>query len=263
MNQAISQQLLNNEQEKTFLHVGCGRTSKPEAGPGFQSRQWRELRLDIDPDVKPDIIGSMTDMSALEDGSVDAVFSSHNIEHLYPHEVPVALKEFIRVLKPDGFAVITCPDLQSTAEMIVSGKLLEPAYVNPVKGALWPVCPIDIFYGHRASIAAGQPYMAHHCGFTLDIMLATLKEAGFPAVAGGLRRGIFDMWVIACKEPLDDHTLFQRAEQHFPFVNEPAFVMDPLVSGSKQTPLWSSSETRQTALITELMKESTAINHTA
>ena len=43
--------------------------------------------------------------------SVDAVFSSHNIEHLYPHEVPLALKEFMRVLKPDGFVLMTCPDL--------------------------------------------------------------------------------------------------------------------------------------------------------
>ena len=38
--------------------------------------------------------------------SVDAILSSQNIEHLYPHEVALALKEFLRVLRPDGFAVI-------------------------------------------------------------------------------------------------------------------------------------------------------------
>lgn len=92
-------------------------------------------------------------MAALADASVDAVFFSHSIEHLYPHEVPVALKEFIRVLKPDDFAVITCPDLLSAAEVILKGKLLERAYVNPVGGASWPICPIDIIYGHRASVA--------------------------------------------------------------------------------------------------------------
>ena len=45
----------------------------------------------------------MTDMPAVEDAYVDAVFSSHNIEHLYAHEVAEALSEFKRVLNEDGF----------------------------------------------------------------------------------------------------------------------------------------------------------------
>ena len=96
---------------KTFLHVGCGPKRKDQTTRGFISIDWHELRLDIDKSVQPDIIGTMTDMSAVADASVDAIFSSHNIEHLYPHEVPLALAEFKRVLRPDGFAVITCPDL--------------------------------------------------------------------------------------------------------------------------------------------------------
>ena len=93
----------------TFLHIGCGPKRKEQTTRGFNTADWNELRLDIDASVAPDITGTMTDMSALADASVDAIFSSHNIEHLYPHEVPVALAEFKRVLKPDGFAVITCP----------------------------------------------------------------------------------------------------------------------------------------------------------
>jgi predicted SAM-dependent methyltransferase len=68
---------------KTFLHVGCGRQRKDATTQGFNTPEWNELRLDIDETVEPDIVGSMTDMSAVADGSVDAVFSSHNIEHLY------------------------------------------------------------------------------------------------------------------------------------------------------------------------------------
>jgi len=49
---------------------------------------------DIDQSVNPDIVGTMTDMSQVQGASVDALFSSHNIEHLYPHEVPVALADF-------------------------------------------------------------------------------------------------------------------------------------------------------------------------
>ena len=108
--------------------------------------------MDIDPGVDPDIVGTMTDMAAVPTASVDAVFSSHNIEHLYSHEVPVALGEFIRVLRPDGFAVITCPDLQSVARLIAEDKLIETAYVSPAG----PIAPLDIVYGYRPALAAGR-----------------------------------------------------------------------------------------------------------
>jgi len=85
---------------KTFLHVGCGLKRKDQTTRGFNISEWQEQRLDIDPSVNPDIIGTMTDMSSLDPASVEAIFSSHNIEHLYPHEVLTALAEFKRVLKP-------------------------------------------------------------------------------------------------------------------------------------------------------------------
>ena len=62
--------------------------------------------------VNPDIVGTLLDMSQVQTASVDAVYSSHNIEHVYPHEVPIVLKEFYRVLKDDGIVVLECPDLQ-------------------------------------------------------------------------------------------------------------------------------------------------------
>ena len=76
---------------KILLHVGPGHARLEHTTPGFNNGHWQELRLDIDPTVQPDILGSMTDMSQVNDQSVDAIFSSHNIEHLYPHEVPTAL----------------------------------------------------------------------------------------------------------------------------------------------------------------------------
>jgi hypothetical protein len=67
---------------KTFLHVGCGPKRKDRTTAGFDS--WNELPFDIDESVKPDLVGSMTDMSSVLTESVDAVFSSHhgNTEHL-------------------------------------------------------------------------------------------------------------------------------------------------------------------------------------
>jgi ubiquinone/menaquinone biosynthesis C-methylase UbiE len=65
----------------------------------------------------------MTDMSAVETSSMDALYSSHNIEHVYAHEVPKALAEFKRVLRPDGFVIITCPDIQAICALSVFLKI--------------------------------------------------------------------------------------------------------------------------------------------
>ena len=88
--------------QETFLHIGCGPKYKDKTTRGFNTDDWKELRFDIDESVKPDLVGTMTDMSSVASESVDAIFSSHNIEHLYAHEVPLAFAEFLRVLKPDG-----------------------------------------------------------------------------------------------------------------------------------------------------------------
>ncbi len=56
---------------QTFLHVGCGPKRKNQTTKGFNTADWTELRLDIDASVAPDIIGTMTDMSAVADASVD------------------------------------------------------------------------------------------------------------------------------------------------------------------------------------------------
>ncbi|ETR69140.1 MAG: Methyltransferase type 11 [Candidatus Magnetoglobus multicellularis str. Araruama] len=73
--------------QRLFLHVGCGSRHKDQTTAGFNTPEWKELRFDIDPNNHPDILGEMTDMVTVPNGSVDAVYSSHNIEHLYPHEV--------------------------------------------------------------------------------------------------------------------------------------------------------------------------------
>ena len=75
-----------------FLHVGCGQNDKSKTTDIFASDEWEETRLDIDESVKPDLVSSITDMSIIKDGSFNAVYSAHNIEHLYAHEVPIAFK---------------------------------------------------------------------------------------------------------------------------------------------------------------------------
>jgi predicted SAM-dependent methyltransferase len=155
----------------------------------------------------------MLEMTEVASESMDAVFSSHNIEHLYPHEVPTALAEFLRVLKPDGFAVIICPDLQSVAMLIAEDKLCETAYVSPSG----PVTPLDILYGHRPKLAAGKLFMAHRCGFTQKVLNDTLSYSGFQSVLSSRRDApCFDLRAIASKPKVPDARLFELAGAHFP-----------------------------------------------
>lgn len=197
---------------KQFLHVGCGPKRKGQTVSALNTDEWHEIRLDIDPSVSPDVIGTMVDMSLVETSSVHAIFSSHNIEHLYPHEVPLALAEFKRVLNDDGFVLITCPDLQPVCQLIAEDKLTEPAYVSPAG----PIAPLDILYGHRTSMARGNLFMAHRCGFTKKVLLATLQQAGFQSVAALARPSYFDLWAIAFKNKLDDTSLISLAKTYFP-----------------------------------------------
>ena len=195
---------------KTFLHVGCGPQRKENTTKGFNTDEWQELRFDIDESVQPDIIGTMTDMSRVESESVDAIFSSHNIEHLYPHEVSIALKEFIRVLKPQGFAVITCPDLKSVARLIADDKLTEPAYESPAG----PIAPLDILYGYRRSMAQGNLYMAHRCGFTEKVLRGSLLANGFKSVGTFSIESAFELWAVGFKHELLEGELNQRVREY-------------------------------------------------
>jgi ubiquinone/menaquinone biosynthesis C-methylase UbiE len=197
---------------KTFLHVGCGPKHKDQTTQAFNSQDWKELRLDIDESVSPDIVGTMTDMSAVKDVSVDAIFSSHNIEHLYPHEVTMALAEFKRVLKPKGFAIITCPDLQSVCKLVAEDKLTESAYISPAG----PIAPLDILYGLRTATAKGNLYMAHRCGFTKKVLTGTLQGAGFSMVAAKQRSFAFDLWALATVSPMEENEVIALAQTHFP-----------------------------------------------
>lgn len=197
---------------KKFLHVGCGQSRKDNTTRAFNTDLWEEIRFDIDPACTPDIIGTIVDMSALSAGSVDAIFSSHNIEHIYAHEVPLALKEFLRVLLDDGFLVLTCPDLQSVCAAVADGRLVETLYVSPAG----PIAAFDILYGHRPQVAGGATYMAHKCGFTYPVLCQTLLENGFRTVWGGARPQAFDLWVVASKNQRSEADIYQLAKQHLP-----------------------------------------------
>jgi ubiquinone/menaquinone biosynthesis C-methylase UbiE len=145
----------------TVLHVGAGSDHLPEWLSDF-----KETRLDINPDVKPDIVASMTDFG--EVGTYDRVFCQHALEHLHDYDVDVALKEFYRVLNDKGGAIVFVPDLEDV-------KPTREPILNTPSG--W-MSGLDLIYGFRKATKE-NPYMKHLTGFTSKTLESALLEAGF------------------------------------------------------------------------------------
>lgn len=194
-----------------LIHVGCGTKDRSKL-KGFNGTEWHEVRIDIDPSVKPDVIGSLTDLGSIQTGEATAVYSSHNLEHLFAHQVPAALLEFHRVVAEDGFVVITCPDLQSVCAEVAKGRLLEPLYKSPAG----PIAAIDIIFGLRKALASGNEYMAHRCGFTYPALARLMKDAGFQTTIGLKREKFLDLWILATKSARNENDLKQLAQTYLP-----------------------------------------------
>lgn len=180
----------------TLINAGCGST-KGRLPPLFAD--WHQLRIDINPEVEPDIVTSLTDLSAIPSGCAQAVWASHCIEHLFAHEVPAALSEFQRVLLEDGFVCIVVPDLQSIASWIASDRLYDTIYESPAG----PVTAHDMFWGFGPAIERGQVAMAHRCGFTPMAIQHCLERVGFAEIVVR-RRPTLELLALAfCQSPTE------------------------------------------------------------
>ena len=151
-----------------LLHVGGGGGPLPDWAQGVV-----ESTLDIDPKHNPDIVASVTDMGKI--GKYDFVYSCHVLEHVYPHEARIALKEMYRVLRDGGTNIVIVPDLEGVKPT------RDVVYESPAG----PVCGLDIIYG-MASLIEENPYMAHKCGFTMGLLKDEFKRAGFKKITGTL-----------------------------------------------------------------------------
>lgn len=128
-----------------------------------------EVRLDIEPQAEPDIVASITDMGDI--GPFGSVYSAHCLEHLAPHDVPVALTEMKRVLAPGGVCIVVVPDLEDVS----------PTEEVLYQSAAGPICGLDMYYGLRSALPH-LPHMAHRTGFVSATLAKALTEAGFTDV---------------------------------------------------------------------------------
>ncbi|WP_237481357.1 methyltransferase domain-containing protein [Lichenibacterium dinghuense] len=212
---------VDSPRRRRVLNVGSGPRDGRPLPPPFTPEAWDEVRVDIDPGAEPDHVASLTDMgTTLDDGSFDAVWSSHSLEHIHGFDVVNALREFRRVLGPDGFALVTCPDVEAVAAAVVEHGLDHVAYVSPAG----PITLHDILYGHSSSIQDGAAAMAHRTGLTARRLGDLAIEAGFDGAAVGRGDG-YDLWAVLTLAGTDGAAL-RRDLAHSPA----AFVLASAVA---------------------------------
>lgn len=181
----------------TVLNVGGG--NKQIAIPEHY-KNWRHLLLDIDPGMDVDITLDARKLNTLERGAVDAVYCSHNLEHYYPHDVPIVLAGFLHVLKPDGFAEIHVPDIKGVMKRFVdTGMDIQDALYESATG---PISVHDVIYGWGRQIeSTGLDFYAHKTGFTATSLMAALEGAGFVHVRVAESNDTFALSAFAFKKP--------------------------------------------------------------
>lgn len=137
------------------LHIG-GREPHPD---------WKIL--DIEPRPEVDYLANAQDLSQFESNSIDVIYTSHVLEHFYynlNNELIDTLKEWHRVLKPEGKLLISVPDLKTLCWL----------YLNP------NLLPIErhqlmrIMFGGQTNI-----YDVHKVGFDFEVLALYLEEVGF------------------------------------------------------------------------------------
>ncbi len=83
------------------LNLGCGLRPKP------QSSGW--INIDFDPTCMPDIVRDIKNGLPFDDNSVDEIYISHVLEHLYWEDFYFVMREIWRVCKPDAKVEIRLP----------------------------------------------------------------------------------------------------------------------------------------------------------
>jgi hypothetical protein len=190
------------QSRKRVLNAGSGSSNARALHPVFAQEAWEEIRVDIDPGSKPDIVASITDLrTSCSAQSFDAIWASHILEHLYAYEVASAFAEFKRTLKSNGFALVTLPDLETVASLILDHGLDRVAYTSPAG----TITPLDMLFGHSSSIARGHTYMAHKTGFTCASLGQHFVDAGFPIAV--VKRQGFDLWALGLMHEADQASI--------------------------------------------------------
>ncbi|MEE8323232.1 MAG: methyltransferase domain-containing protein [Candidatus Bathyarchaeia archaeon] len=197
----MSDQNMNGQHTRKVLNVG-GYNKNIVLPPQYKG--WQQVLLDIDPMGNPDVLCDARELMSLSTNEYDAVYCSHNLEHYYRHDVPKVLRGFIHVLKEDGFADISVPDLDAVMKTVVQKEMDidDILYQLPIG----PILVRDVIYGYGVEIEqSGKDFFAHKTGFTPKSLKKILNECGFSHIFTGVVG--FQVRAIAFKDEPTDYAV--------------------------------------------------------
>jgi SAM-dependent methyltransferase len=96
------------------VNYGCGE---------FYADGWTNLDHVHEGKIRPDIVMVPGEPMPFEDGSVEALYAGHVMEHVPWDDVPRVLADFKRVLAPGGQVCIVGPDVYKTLVLWRAGQL--------------------------------------------------------------------------------------------------------------------------------------------
>lgn len=184
---------VSSEQKYSVLNVGGN--SKAIELPGC-FKGWRHDLLDIDPTGDPDVLCDARNLWTLPVRTYDAVYCSHNLEHLYHHDVIKVLKGFRMVLKKSGFVYIRVPDMHSVLQTMIEKQMDidDVLYQSPAG----PIRISDVIYGYQPQIEqSGNDYFAHKTGFTEKSLSKIVSDNGFPYIFTDVRATSYEVMAVA------------------------------------------------------------------
>lgn len=131
------------------LHLGCGKRYIP----GY-------VHIDAVDYPHVDHVATIDNLSFIPDNSVQVIYNCHVLEHFKRKEVERVLREWFRILKPEGVLRISVPDFAKLSELYQRyGKL------DMVIGAL---------FGRGDYL-----YNIHYNVFDFNSLSEALKKVGF------------------------------------------------------------------------------------
>jgi predicted SAM-dependent methyltransferase len=145
---------------------------------GSRTRAEGWTSFDIGPGPEVDFVGNCKDLSQFADASVETIYASHVLEHLqYKDELPAALKEWFRVLRPNGTVMISVPDLETLCRL----------FLHPQLNGDQRFFVMRMMFGGET-----DAHDIHLVGLTFEFLGFFLSQAGFVNVVRVLDLGVFN-----------------------------------------------------------------------
>jgi predicted SAM-dependent methyltransferase len=159
------------------MNTGTPRERRLHIG-GQQRHPGWEI-LDVNPGPLVDHVGDAIDLSRFADGSFTEVYASHVLEHFdYRDALPAVLLEWKRVLVPGGRLLLSVPDLDALASLLLQRQRLNVQQRFQVMRM--------IFGGHI------DPHDYHLVGLNHDFLAGYLGQAGFDGIRRVHGHGLFE-----------------------------------------------------------------------